>query len=164
MAILRESMAPLQPASPQSITVARCIRQALDRASLSTEIRVVIKGIQNLPNVLAGEKQLEMVFYNLIDNACKAMRGSGELEIVGFQTEGMVAVSVKDSGPGIPAPQQAGIFEFAAAGTEKQEGSLSFGLWWVKTFVERFGGRVELESKVGQGSKFIVWLSVAENS
>jgi signal transduction histidine kinase len=125
---------------------------------------VVIKGIQNLPNVLAGEKQLEMVFYNLIDNACKAMRGSGELEIVGFQTERMIAVSVKDSGPGIPAPQQAGIFELATAGIEKQGDSLSFGLWWVKTFVERFGGRMELESKIGQGSKFIVWLPVAENS
>jgi signal transduction histidine kinase len=72
-----------------------------------------------------------------------------------------VGVTVADTGPGILPEIQPHIFEFSStelASTEEQTRRLGFGLWWVKTFVDRFGGRLLVESEPGQGSAFTVWL------
>jgi signal transduction histidine kinase len=158
LAIVQESMAPLQPLQPRPLSVIDCLEQALARAALPASISVSISGLEVLPVVLASEKQLELVFYNLIDNAGKAMGASGELFITGWQRDDFVAVSFTDTGPGIAPERQQAIFEFAAAPGQLAANRLSFGLWWVKTFVNRFGGRIELKSKPGQGSTFTVWL------
>lgn len=158
LAIVQESMAPLQPLQPQPLSVIDCLEQALARAALPVSISVSVIGLDTLPVVLAAEKQLELVFYNLIDNAGKAMGVSGDLSIAGWQRDDFVAVSFTDTGPGIPPERQQAIFEFAPAPGQSPANRLSFGLWWVKTFVNRFGGRVELNSKPGRGSTFTVWL------
>lgn len=163
MAIVRDSMAPLQPVRSQPVDVAACIQRALQRASLPPSISVGQHNLENLPRVWAGEKQLEMVFYNLIDNARNAMDGVGRLELAGDVANGCVTVSVIDTGPGILPEQRETIFEFASVLEnlqQKEPGRLRFGLWWVKTFVDRFGGRIELDSRPGQGTRFTVWLPV----
>jgi signal transduction histidine kinase len=160
LSILRESMVPLQPMSPHPVALLACVHQALRRAMLPPTITVQLRGLEALPEVLAGEKQLEMVFYNLFDNAGKAMAGHGRLEISGRVAGDTVAISVLDTGPGIPPANQSKIFELAS-GEGWQTGGLSFGLWWVKTFVERFGGRVQLNSDVGRGSEFTLFLQAA---
>jgi signal transduction histidine kinase len=161
MAVVRDSMAPLQPLHAQPVSVVACILRALERAALPDSITVKQVNLDNLPHVLAGDKQLEMVFFNLIDNAANAMAGAGKLELAGKRVDDFVTVSVADSGPGILPAQQATIFEFAAGADQSAgKGRLRFGLWWVKTFVERFGGRVELDSHPNLGARFTVWLPV----
>jgi signal transduction histidine kinase len=111
--------------------------------------------------VWAGEKQLELVFHNLIENALFAMAGQGQLQITGIRTGDEVTVTIADTGPGIPGEAQAQIFEFPSSlvqGDRRRAGRLGFGLWWVRTFVNRFGGRVSVESEVGCGSSFAVTL------
>ncbi len=158
MAIVRNSMAPLQPVRSQPVKIELCLKRAVDRAALPGPIQVTQTGIETLPRVVAGEKQLEMVFYNLIDNARKAMDGHGDLTFIGRYYDNFAGVTVADTGPGIPPEMRPRIFEFASAAEKQSSGRLSFGLWWVKTFVDRFGGRIELESTPGQGSRFTVWL------
>lgn len=159
MAIVRDSMAPLQPIRAESVNLARCIEQALARAALPATIAVRQQNLRKLPPVVAGEKQLEMVFYNLIDNARNAMDGAGELHLSGRVDNGFAVITVADSGPGIAAERQAAIFEFAGSADERPGTErLRFGLWWVKTFVDRFGGRVEVDSRPGRGARFSVWL------
>ncbi|RMF03990.1 MAG: GAF domain-containing protein, partial [Chloroflexi bacterium] len=162
--IVHDSMAPLQPLKPQPVQVADCLRNALNRANLPETVVAEQRGLVDLPPVRAAGKQLEMVFYNLIDNAQQAMGGTGTLTISGVVDGDCVAVSVADTGVGIPPERQAAIFELASAATNRRTGRLSFGLWWVKTFVDRFGGRIEVDSKPGQGSTFTVWLPIERNA
>lgn len=157
MQIVRDSMVPLRPLHAQPVEVVACVERALQRAKPDPAIKITRAGLDNLPKVLAGEQQLEMVIYNLLDNACKAMPNGGELRIEGRPQNREVAITVADNGPGIPADRQERIFEFGTA-VEQSGKNLGFGLWWVKTFVDRFGGRVDVESEPGQGAAFTVWL------
>lgn len=158
MTIVRDSFNLLRPAGRQSIDLGRCLDRALDRAAFPAGIKVFKTGLDGLPRVMASELQLEMVFYNLLDNAATALAGQGQVRISGEQRDQGVAVTVADSGPGIPPEQQAGLFDFAPAPAVEPARQLGFGLWWVKTFVDRFGGRLFLESEPGRGSAFTVWL------
>lgn len=156
MNIVRESMTHLRPLERQPVNLALCLERALRRAAPQPAVKIVQTGLVELPCAMAGEQQLEMVFYNLIDNALKAMDGQGELRLTGVWSGAEVGVIVADSGPGIAPEIQPHLFEFAT--TKAQTQQLGFGLWWVKTFVDRFGGRVQVESAPGQGSAFTVWL------
>ena len=145
------------------VDLADCLEQACLRAALPPGVQVTLTGLKRLPRVLAGEKQLEMVFFNLIDNANRAMAGQGQLTLTGSVRADFVGITVGDNGPGINPERQATLFDFTpAAERQQQAGRLSFGLWWVKTFVDRFGGYLELDSQPGQGCRFTVWLPVAE--
>lgn len=159
--LVRDSMAHLGLPRLQPVDLGHCIDLALKRAAPGAGIELQ-RHLNHLPQVLAGERQLEMVFYNLIDNAVKAMAGRGVLTITGQVGSDEVNVTVADTGPGIPEPLQGRIFEFATTLPRGPQagGRLGFGLWWVKTFVDRFGGRVTVQSKEGQGSAFTVWLPV----
>ncbi len=159
MTIVRDSMAQLRPVQAQPVEIAPCIQRALQRAHPNDTIEIQLDNLTDLPRVLAGEQQLEMVIYNLVDNALKAMSGQrkGTLRITGEWLDDEVAVTVADSGPGIEPDKQEHIFEFTAL-QQKQSERLGFGLWWVKTFVDRFNGRVEVKSRPGQGATFTVWL------
>jgi GAF domain-containing protein len=161
MTIVRDSMAHLRPTRPQPVEALPCVERALRRAKPASTVEISRTGFENLPRVLAGEKQLEMVFYNLIENALTAMDRPGKLHFEGEWHSDEVALTVADSGRGIPLEMQPHIFEFAVAKEQSGKnlaGRLGFGLWWVKTFVDRFGGRVEVKSSPGQGSAFTVWL------
>jgi len=163
MTIVRDSMAPLQPVATQPVEVSICLERALERAAPPKTVKIRRENIKTLPPVTAGEKQLEMVFYNLIDNALKAMGDGGVLTLNGRHRDNFVGVTVKDNGPGIAPEIRGAIFEFNSAAQrlrQKENGRLGFGLWWVKTFVNRFGGCVDLDSEVGKGSSFTVWLPI----
>lgn len=162
MNIVRESMTHLRPLERQPVNLTLCLERALRRAAPGPAIEIVQTGLVELPCAIAGEQQLEMVFYNLIDNALKAMDGVGELRLVGVWQDAEVGVTVTDTGPGIAPETRSHLFEFATA--EVQTRRLGFGLWWVKTFVDRFGGRVLVESAPGQGSAFTVWLPAEKSS
>lgn len=158
--VVRDSMAQLRLTHLQLVDLSACLASALERADPGPTVEISFINLDQLPQVLAGEKQLEMVFYNLIDNALKAMQGWGKLSLIGQAKKGEVGVTITDTGPGIPQEMQSKIFEFAmtTASFGRTGTRLGFGLWWVKTFVDRFGGRVTLRSEPGKGSAFTVWL------
>ncbi|MFN8457441.1 MAG: ATP-binding protein [Anaerolineae bacterium] len=105
-----------------------------------------------------------MVFYNLIDNALSAMAGRGDLQFGGECHHQEIKLTISDTGPGIPPEILAHLFEFStlkAAAQDESARRLGFGLWWVKIFVDRFGGRLEVDSLPGQGSRFTIYLPAA---
>ena len=102
--------------------------------------------------------RLEQVVANLLDNALKY--GSGSPVDVSVTVEpDVVRLSVRDQGIGI-APEQVGrIFDrYARAVSERNYGGLGLGLYITRTIVESEGGRVWVESQLGQGSTFRVEL------
>jgi signal transduction histidine kinase len=112
----------------------------------------------DLPQIEAYGSELNQVWTNLVDNAVDAMGGRGAIDIhVDPTDEGGVQVRICDTGPGISAEVQQRLFE--PFFTTKAPGvGTGLGLHIVHSAVTRQGGRVEVESKVGEGTCFIVIL------
>lgn len=131
MAIVRDSMAHLRPVERQPVNVAHCLERALRRAAPPADINIAQTGLADLPPAMASESQLEMVFYNLIDNALAAMAGTGELCFSGERCGPEIKLKITDTGPGIPPEMQTHLFEFSAlkaAAQNEPARRLGFGL------------------------------------
>jgi signal transduction histidine kinase len=96
---------------------------------------------------------------NLIKNAMQAMNRDGTLTLSTGSTPEAVWVSIQDTGCGIPSEQLNGIFK--PFYTTKEKGS-GLGLMIVQRILRDHGGRVEMESQLGQGTTFRVWLPLVE--
>lgn len=118
--------------------------------------------LQEVPGVLASESRLCQVFINLLVNAAQAMeeRPLPEREIHvrtrHDESNGLVAVEIADSGVGIARERLDRIFE--PFYTTKRTGT-GLGLSISRDIIERMGGRIAVDSVVGRGTTFTVWLS-----
>jgi len=108
-------------------------------------------------SVQGDEARLAQVVRNLLVNALKFTPAGGRVELVVEQARGEARLAVKDSGSGIPEHEQAHVFErfWRGAGARGTEGS-GVGLAVVSELVRAHGGRVEVESRLGEGSTFTV--------
>jgi PAS domain S-box-containing protein len=103
--------------------------------------------------------QMQQVLVNLIKNAMQAMTRDGTLTLQTGENDDGVWVSVGDTGGGIPQEQINRIFE--PFYTTKKKGS-GLGLMIVQRIVRAHNGRIELESHVGRGTTFRIWLPLHE--
>ncbi|MGD9031358.1 MAG: ATP-binding protein [Desulfobacteraceae bacterium] len=112
-----------------------------------------------LPIMEADAERLRRVFTNLLDNAFKFSREKGEITVATQETDREIIVKIKDQGSGIDSRDLPYIFDpfHRGRGTRKEEGS-GVGLAAAKEIVEGHGGRIHVESELGQGSLFIVVL------
>lgn len=164
MTAVRENLTHLRPIHLSEVDVAGCIHKAIEQASLPKEVKVKVKGVESLPAVNAGERNLILVFANLLENASDAMKGRGRINIQGSIDKRSVEILVSDSGPGIPLDLQSRIFELNYSGrSQTRPGKLGFGLWWVKTVMARLGGAVTVESDGTHGTTFRLKLPIAED-
>ena len=130
----------------------------LSRNTIPEKIRVVIQLDKALPNIVADPDQLSQVFGNIVLNAVQAMPEGGDLVIKSkLESPKLVAVSLKDTGKGISKENLRKLFEPLFITKAK---GIGLGLTVTKTFVEAHGGTIEVESKVGKGSTFIIKLPV----
>jgi signal transduction histidine kinase len=109
--------------------------------------------------------QLEQVLLNLLINARQAMAGkSGSLTIKAAGDEQEIRIQVIDSGPGIPASLLPKIFQpfFTTKGTAQKDGNRGTGLGLAicKDIIEHHGGRIAVESEVGKGTTFGIYLPI----
>lgn len=115
--------------------------------------------------VQADSNMVETVIRNLISNAIKFTPQAGHIQLRAHQSGQFVELSVEDSGVGMPQDAIKKIFAFhskhSTKGTAGETGS-GLGLAVCREFVERNGGSIDVESKVGKGSKFNVRLPAAQ--
>ncbi len=132
------------------------IHTTLSHITVPEMIKVVIQLEKTLPFIFADPDQLSHVFENIITNAIQAMPEGGQLLIksVGSSPQ-WVEISITDSGVGMPQEVLEQLFE--PLFTTKAKG-IGLGLAMSKMLVEGHGGTIEVESKVGKGSTFIVRL------
>jgi PAS domain S-box-containing protein len=107
----------------------------------------------------ADATQLQQVLVNLVKNAMQAMTTGGTLTLQTGETSDGVWVSVADTGGGIPQELINRIFE--PFYTTKKKGT-GLGLMIVQRIVRAHNGRIELESNVGRGTTFRIWLPLHE--
>ena len=110
----------------------------------------------DLPCVLATPGELEQVFLNLVVNAVEAMPEGGTLRVSNRRAEdGHVTVTFSDTGHGIPAEHLDRIFE--PFFSTKEEGT-GLGLSVSYNVIKRHRGKITVQSVVGEGTTFTVWL------
>jgi PAS domain S-box-containing protein len=112
--------------------------------------------------IAADRIRVEQVFANLIDNALKYTKRGGVTITLSHPitaNKSFVAVEIKDTGVGIDQKDIAGIFEkfhrTRTAATSRESG-VGLGLYIVKSFIEKQGGTITVQSRVGRGSTFTV--------
>ena len=111
---------------------------------------------KDLPLVDGDEDRIQQILFNLLGNALKFTE-SGEVRLSAVIQDGWIELAVADTGIGIPQDKQERIFdafEQGDASTERTHGGTGLGLSVAKQLVELHGGRIWLESVVGQGSVF----------
>jgi signal transduction histidine kinase len=120
------------------------------RAKIEPGIRVVRNYDPHLPQVEAYGSELNQVWTNLIDNACQAMAGSGELSLSTAHTPDEVSIDICDTGRGIPPAIQKRIFEPFFTTKAPGEGT-GLGLHLVyNLIVLHHRGRIDLQSSPGK--------------
>ncbi len=162
MEAVHDNLYHLRPIHLTPVSIAACVRQAVEKVGPPAGVQVLTDGLDDLPAVVAGERPLTLVFTNLLDNAIKAMQGQGRIVIEGQAQDDWVEVRVRDTGPGIPPALHERIFELSfSSETPSRSGQLGFGLWWVKTLINRLGGSVAVESDGQHGATFLLRLAGA---
>ena len=123
----------------------------------------------HLPPVLGDENRLQQILYNLIGNAVKFTR-EGKIEvtdkIVTENNKRMIAVTVSDTGIGIPPEKLDTIFNSFQQGdgsTEREYGGTGLGLAISKKLIELHGGTISVVSESGKGSSFTFKIPISEN-
>jgi signal transduction histidine kinase len=143
---------------------------AIDNALTLVRERAGRRGIalhqtidERLGQIKGDERKIKQVLLNLLSNAIKFTPEGGRIEVRAAPGDGLVEVSVRDTGVGIaPAEQEAVFEEFRQVGSSaaKHEGT-GLGLALCRKFVELHGGRIWVESEVGRGATFTFRLPVS---
>lgn len=130
-----------------------------DRAGLSIHVDVP----QDLPRPLADEEAIERVLLNLIHNAIKFTPTGGKITVSARAGDNTVAVSVSDTGVGIPSDELPRIFErFYRADKARTGGGTGMGLAIAKHIVRAHHGDIRAESTAGRGARFTFALPAAQ--
>ncbi len=162
--IVTQFLQAIRPSQPQlklaSLNdVARETLQLLRPELENRGLQVREKLSRSLPQTPIDPAQIKQALVNLVKNAMHAMTKDGSLTLETGQGGDGVWISVADTGGGISQEQINRIFE--PFYTTKKKGS-GLGLMIVQRIVRDHGGRIELDSRVGQGTTFRLWFPLHE--
>ena len=146
-----------RPIDVQAFLTALVERMA---GTLPTE-RLRLSFESDLPPLPADPGRLERILANLLGNALKYSVAPAEVSVHSSCAEGHVAIAVTDHGVGIPRQELPHVFERSCRGKDGgRPDGLGLGLYITGLLVRAHGGRVEVESELGKGSVFRVFLPV----
>jgi signal transduction histidine kinase len=105
-------------------------------------------------DLMADGRRLRQALFNLLSNALKFTREGGVVTISARRTEDEMLLEVADTGIGIPEEDRERVFgKFERGARDQRQGGAGLGLSLVKSLIELHGGRVELDSRVGGGTR-----------
>jgi two-component system phosphate regulon sensor histidine kinase PhoR len=140
------------------ITPKNLIHSAAERMKAQAEranLKITVHCDDNLSTLRADHSRLEQVLVNLIHNAVKFTKSSGEISLFVESIDNEVRFAVKDTGIGIPSESLNRIFErFYRVDSSRTGSGTGLGLSIAKHIIEAHKGKIWAESEVGQGSTF----------
>ena len=151
---------PLEPHETDLADLIAMVVELIEDQASRRKITIEVEIDPKLGTIQAEARRLEQVFLNLLSNAVKYNREGGKVwvTVANVNRKKEVQVTVRDTGQGIALEEQESVFErfvrTQASKENKVEGT-GLGLSIVKAVVEKHGGRLWLESVVGEGSTFI---------
>ena len=162
--IISQFLAAIRPTKPQlqRSKIAdlveesvRFLKPELDQA----KVKVKLDLRADMPAMPLDPDQMKQAMYNLIRNAAQAMPKGGTLTIIGSYTDFEVRLSFEDTGKGI-SPEQMGKL-FQPFSTTRPTGT-GLGLLIVRRIIREHGGEIDIESRVGLGTRVSLWLPLVE--
>ncbi|MCK9297291.1 MAG: HAMP domain-containing histidine kinase, partial [Desulfobulbaceae bacterium] len=141
-----------------------CLENALTVAWNELKYKATVeKDYGDLPLIRCYPNQLSQVFMNLLVNAAHAIASQGIIRIRTFTENGLIIISISDTGSGISPENKQKIF--TPFFTTKEAGvGTGLGLSIVTEIVARHGGEIAVESEVGQGSTFTISIPVQSDA
>jgi len=143
-------------------SIVETVMVATESLSSAKKLAFKTEVAKGLPYGLGDEQRLTQVLLNLVGNAIK-FTDAGEVRIAAGAANGRFTVSVSDTGPGIPAEECGRVFEKfrqVDSSNTRAKGGTGLGLAIAREIVEMHGGRIWVESTLGQGSTFHMELPV----
>jgi len=142
------------------------VREEMERLRPEAEEKAIQFSIELDPTQIAGSRRdIAIAVRNLLDNAVRYTGASGSVGAVLKTVDGEVVLRISDTGEGIPTRDLARVFERfyrVDAARARSTGGTGLGLAIVKHVVESHGGSVEVQSELGRGSVFTVWLPIPD--
>lgn len=126
-------------------------------------VKIINSSSPDSPPVLVDEFKIEEAIENLVNNAIKFAKPETIVQVRSYFSSTDVIIEVADNGVGMSKEDAARAFSKGAKLTAQPtagETSSGLGLWIVKNIVEGHGGKIELESKLGSGTKFTIKLPI----
>lgn len=145
------------PTRPVLVPAAALVRAAVEPLRLQVEakgIALTVDAAPDLGQVMADRGQIERVLANLVTNAARATASGGQIIVGALRRAGQVAITVTDTGTGIPAESLRRIFEPFTQVPGVPVGGAGLGLAISKRIIEAHGGQMTVHSRVGEGSVF----------
>jgi two-component system phosphate regulon sensor histidine kinase PhoR len=146
-------------------SVVRQAAAALKPLAAQDGITITVEAGAGIPPVMGDQDELAQLFQNLIHNAIKYGREKGQVQIsMGQSADGQVFAAVRDDGEGIPPgviPRLTERFYRVDVKRSRERGGTGLGLAIVKHIISRHQGRLVIETKLGEGSVFTVFLPAA---
>ncbi|WP_062542004.1 chemotaxis protein CheB [Rufibacter tibetensis] len=146
-----------------TVNLARLVQDvALDLEPMMKETNAQVQvEVSNCPEVSFSEKNLRSIVYNLMSNAVKyrSPERTPVINLLCEKEDNNVVLSVKDNGLGLTSEQQEHLFSMFQRFHDHVDGS-GIGLYMVKKILNNAGGKIEVESQIGEGTTFKVYLKV----
>jgi len=175
LGVLRTETNRLNEALSNFLAYARPREIRFARADLNALVEEVVGIVKSNPELVKGIRlrlslsplkpfpmdpdQIRQVVWNMVLNAIQALEGKGSLAVETGRAQGLAFFKVRDTGPGIPEPALARIFK--PFHTTKPQGT-GLGLAIADRIVKAHGGRIEVDSRPGEGTSFTVLLPSIE--
>ena len=148
------------PKNPQSLhTILLKVIRAVEKWAVSHTLEIA--GLDNAQfiTVNANSDYLQVAFFTLLDNAFKYTSPEGKVTLEVLEKPQEIGIAVTDTGVGISPEDLEKIFtRFYRADPSRKRGGTGLGLAICKWIVEQHEGRIEVDSRVGKGSNFTIWL------
>jgi two-component system phosphate regulon sensor histidine kinase PhoR len=161
---LESGRAPVVPGKLSVLATLEAAMRTVESEAAMRKVHLEWGTVEDL-QVMGNKIKLEQAFVNLLDNAVKFNRGGGEVWVeAGRSPGGRVAISIADSGIGIPSEDLPRIFERfyrVDKARSREVGGTGLGLSIVKHVIEQMQGSVSVESQLNKGSRFTVVLPEA---
>jgi signal transduction histidine kinase len=151
--------APIRPST--------LISEAIEPLRLQVEsrgVRLEVDAPPDLPAISADRSQIERVITNLITHALRATTAGGAITVAAAPRGEEIAISVADTGSGIPREYLSRIFEPFVQVPRATGGGAGLGLTISRRIIEAHGGQLTVQSSPGQGSTFTFTVRRAEEA
>lgn len=160
--LMKYARKPVQEEILQEVDINHIVENVLSflQYQLDQENIHLVKSLSSVHKVKGASNELEQVFINIVLNArdaIKSAKETGTVQVETYESNGEVCIRIEDDGVGIPEENLPKIFDpfFTTKDVGKGTGlglSIAYGI------VDKHGGRIQVESKVGTGSRFTVHL------
>jgi signal transduction histidine kinase len=153
------------PIAPAPVDVPALLAELLEQVPVAWRRPGVVLDVRcapDVPSLVTDPGKLKTILRNLVHNALK-FTASGEVVVEAARVAGGVAFTVRDTGVGIPDDALPYIFEMFRQVPGTGGGGVGLGLHIVRRFVDALDGRVEVSSRVGAGTTFVVTIATRDD-